>query len=151
MCHAGDGSGPIFLTAKTSSSLNTTCQDGTFRDNYDQSYVDPLTISCNSKMAPKILIMTNSSCATEGADGRTTDLERLTTVQIGWEIHNAFQTQIHLCVDELRYSTMWTRHAIEGASIDLRDTTSGRPGFKRDVTGNKRLFPEFPTQTAIAK
>lgn len=102
-------------------------------------------------MAPKITQTQASGCAAEGADGRTTDLDRLVTVQIGWEIHGIFQAQINLCVDELLYSTLWTSHTVEGASIELRDMTSSRPSFKRDVTGNKRLFAEFPSQTAIAE
>lgn len=56
-----------------------------------------------------------------------------------------------MCVDEFRYSTLWTAHSVVGASISLRDMTAARPSFRRDVSGLTRLFSEFPTQTALAE
>jgi hypothetical protein len=37
-----------------------------------------------------------------------------------------------------------------GKYITLRDMSAGRPSFKRDISGYKRLFSEFPSQTALA-
>ena len=39
---------------------------------------------------------------------------------------------------------------MRGASIELRDTTPGRPSFRRDITGYTRFFMGFSSQSKIA-
>ena len=61
-----------------------------------------------------------------------------------------FFPQIRICLDELTYATLWSRHEIIGPAIEYKDITGTRPSFKKDVTGESKLFPDFPNQTALA-
>ena len=78
-------------------------------------------------------------------------LDQITSVQIGWNIRGEFREQIALCVDEMYYATLSTSYRVQGAYINLRDKTAKRPSFRRDISGYGRLFPGFPSQTALAR
>ena len=55
-----------------------------------------------------------------------------------------------ICQDRRTYATLYTENTMKGASIELRDTTPGRPSFRRDITGYKRFFREFRSQSQIS-
>ncbi len=58
-----------------------------------------------------------------------------------------------MCHDERTDDTLWTKHTVIGPSIELRDTTSGRPPFRRDLKGKRddRFFTEFSSDTDVDK
>eukprot|EP00095_Tigriopus_kingsejongensis_P006847 maker-scaffold176_size284796-snap-gene-0.14 protein:Tk06847 transcript:maker-scaffold176_size284796-snap-gene-0.14-mRNA-1 annotation:"duplex-specific nuclease" len=129
-------------------SLLLTCDDRRFLTPEAQgTYV--YTLKCSEPQVPKILRSPRSACAAQGADDREDALEHLALIQIGWEINGVFLEQIQLCVDELLYATLWTKHVVMGASINLRDLTPERPSFQRDIPGHNRLFANFPTSTSL--
>ena len=89
-------------------------------------------------------------------------------IRIGWELtEGVFEEQIEVCQDSKKYVTLWTHHKVNqtifgfsssadvcihysqlnGAALAYRDM-SGRPSFRKDVSGMDRFFPEF-TQTDI--
>ena len=78
-------------------------------------------------------------------------MDQITSVQIGWNIKGEFREQIGLCVDEMYYATLSTSYQVQGQYIELRDKTAKRPSFRRDITGYGRLFPGFPSQTALSR
>merc|ERR1711974_238141 len=90
-------------------------------------------------------------CADTSFDGiPVTSESDMNLIQIGWNIGNSFTEQIRICQDRRSYATLSTEHTMRGASIKLRDTTPGRPSFRRDITGCARFFREFSSQAKIA-
>ena len=78
-----------------------------------------------------------------------TPADDLNLIQIGWNVGGSFVEQIRLCQDRRTYATLSTEHTVRGASIGLRDTTAGRPSFRRDITGYTRFFTRFSSQKQI--
>ena len=148
-CH-GSEKNPNIVDGHGTASLLVTCTNVNFVT-ANGSEVDVEALTCSDNHEPHIVRTANAGCSDEGADGRTTNLDDLVQVQIGWQIDDTFHEQILLCIDEMWYATLWTTHSVLGAHIELRDTTGGRPSFRRDISGYKRLFPLFSTQSAIEK
>ena len=98
------------------------------------------------------IVKTNGeSCADISYDGNPVTSEKdLNLIQIGWNIGGSFVEQIRICQDRRSYATLSTEHTMKGASIELRDTTPGRPSFRRDITGYTRFFREFRSQSQIS-
>lgn len=119
-------------------SVTLVCTEGKFF--YAETEVSVEKARCNRKMEPYLIITKNSLCSPEGADGRTTGLEDLVRVQIGWKLGSNFVEQINVCHDESMYATIWTNHTITGQSIDLQDKDPGRPSFRADNKYQKRLY-----------
>lgn len=115
-----------------------TCSDGAFFT-LENNKVIVESVTCNRRQEPR-LIKTQESCASIGSDGRTTGLEDLYTVQIGWMIRETFLEQIRLCQDEKTYATIWTNHTVLGANINFRDVDDSRPSFRIDNSYLKRFF-----------
>jgi hypothetical protein len=130
-------------------SIKVSCESKQFTFNSEQFHVE--SASCSRKHEAKLIKTEGESCAEINYDGTsvkaTTDLN---LVQIGWNLTGKYHEQIRLCQERITYATLWTRHVVKGASIDLRDMDSSRPSFKRDVTGLKRFFTKFDSQTQLA-
>ncbi|XP_059098835.1 uncharacterized protein LOC131892971 [Tigriopus californicus] len=105
-------------------------------------------LSCAAKNEPTIKKTSNIQCATESINGRSIAANDLELVEIGWNLGGSFRPQIRICQDIRRYVTLWTKHSVQGTSIDFRDKTSDRPSFRRDVGGQTRFFTHV-TQTEL--
>jgi len=116
--------------------LQLTCSDGDFYSGETKVTVESAT--CNRRQEPR-LVKSQEPCSPVGADGRTSELSDLYTVQIGWVIHDTFIEQVRLCIDEKVYGTLWTNHTVS-AFIEHRDIDAGRPGFRIDNTYLKRFY-----------
>ena len=107
--------------------------------------------TCIRIMEPLIIREDSSDCSHGvGADGRTSQLESITLVKVGWDISGHFDEQIIACIDEKVYGTLWTKHVVRGPSIEFRDKSKGRPSFRLDTRGFKRYFTEF-TATKVTR
>ena len=147
-CHGSDLN-PRVLEGHGQAGLQLTCSSNKFLTEYGQE-VSMESLSCSGRHEPHI-IRTVTSCSSTGANGRTPASSDLVLIQIGWLVEGVFHKQIQLCVDELFYATLWSNHQTLGAHLSLSDSTSTGLTFKRDISGYKRLFPGFPSQTALAK
>ncbi|CAB4067048.1 unnamed protein product [Lepeophtheirus salmonis] len=88
-----------------------------------------------SKIKSVKLTCTNDKLYTEGMevnpadykwiDKRKTDLERITHISLGWNFRSGYIEQVEICIDELFYGTLWTKHYVEGQNIEMRDKYSG--------------------------
>ena len=102
-------------------------------------------------ISTEIIKTKGAPCADISYDGNpVTSATDLNLIQIGWNIGGSFAEQIRICQDRRTYATLYTENTMKGASIELRDTTPGRPSFRRDITGYKRFFREFRSQSQIS-
>jgi len=128
--------------------VKVTCEDGEFKN--EGTAVEVEKYKCSKGFDPEIMI-SNSTCASLGADGRDVSGESdgLKEVSIGWRLNGTtetFQTQISLCIDDQKYGTLWTKHVIQ-PSIEFKDIRKSRPGFKVDTFRLYRFFGRASTST----
>ena len=123
---------------KKDSKVSLNCKSGEFLVSGSDEKIAVEKASCNQKQEPR-LDRTQEQCSPVGSDGRTEKVEsHLQRVSIGWQIEGTFIEQIGLCVDESNYGTIWTKHTLRGASIDLRDKDPKRPSFRADTSAYTR-------------
>nr|XP_040570009.1 uncharacterized protein LOC121119415 [Lepeophtheirus salmonis] len=138
-CHRSRGNFLLYKEERVSKikSVKLTCtNDKLYTEGME---VNPADYKCSSKNQPSLIITRNSKCSPEGIDKRKTDLERITHISLGWNFRSGFIEQVEICIDELFYGTLWTKHYVEGQNIEMRDKYSGRPAFIVDETGKKKI------------
>ena len=67
--------------------MRLTCTDGRMLTDAGKGKYT-IYLKCSDQLQPKIVRTENAGCSTVGSDGTTDNLDRLTKVQIGWEVGN---------------------------------------------------------------
>lgn len=125
-----------------------TCDKGEYK--VGTQAINLLTVTCVNRMEPRIskVFTASKPCADTGADGRKSDLSgNLHIINIGFQIRDSYLKQIEICTDEKSYGTLWTKHRINGVSINENDRNE-RPDFKTDTSGERRFY-NFTSSTGL--
>ncbi len=107
--------------------------------------------SCSRRQEPALIKTENAKCANVDYDGGKPGDAGLNLIQIGWNVTGTFHEQISACQERRHYDTLWTHHVVKGRSIELRDMSEARPSFRRDISGYKRFFTKFTSQSRLQK